>query len=142
MVLAGNCFTFGRLVQAVVTAVVALQGVPAIAEAGSVQQSHLLRCLSQLNDDVLASYLLPKLVHQGSAAAVALSCSHMRRLCQHNTQHLDLTKQLEGGDSPCHSPERARQLVAAFPNCTSLDFAWASSSMADVYRSIGQLLAG
>jgi hypothetical protein len=106
------------------------------------QQSHLLRCLSQLNDDVLAAYLLPKLVQQRSARAVALSCSHMRRLCQHNTQHLDLTKQLQDACNPCHSPELARQLVAAFPNCTSLDFAWASSSMADVYRSISQLLAG
>jgi hypothetical protein len=118
----------------------AVQAAP--AAAGSVQQSHLLRCLSQLNNDVLASYLLPKLVQQGSARAVALSSSHMRRLCQHNTQHLDLSKQLQGGYSPCHNPELARQLVAAFPNCTSLDFAWASSSMADVYRNIGQLLAG
>jgi hypothetical protein len=106
------------------------------------QQSPLLRCLSQLNDDVLTAHLLPKLVEQGSAGAVFCSCSQFRRLIQACIQHLDLTKQLKDADNPCHSPELARQLVAAFPNCTSLDFAWSSSSMANVYRSISPLLAG
>jgi hypothetical protein len=114
----------------------------AAAEARSVQQSPFLRCLSQLNDDVLQAFLLPKLVQQGSAGAVALSCSQLRRLCQHNVQHLDLTKQLHDVDNLCHSPELARQLVTAFPNCTSVDFAWANTSMADVCGSISPLLAG
>jgi hypothetical protein len=105
-------------------------------------ESALMRCLSQLNDDVLTSYLLPKLVEQGSAGAVALSCSQLRRLCQLSTQHLDLSKQLQDGDNPCQDVKLARQLVAAFPNCTLLDFAWASSSVVRVSRSITPLLAG
>ena len=120
-----------------------VQGVQhAPVAAGSVQQSPFLSCLSQLNDDVLASFLLPRLMQQGSAGAAALSCSQLRRLCQPCVQHLDLTEELQDGDNPCHSPELAMQLLAAFPNCTSLDFAWGSSSMADVYSNIGQLLAG
>jgi hypothetical protein len=95
-----------------------------------------------LNDDVLTAHLLPKLVEQGSAGAVMLTCSQLRGLLQPSIQHLDLTKQLQDADNPCHSPELAKQLVAAFPNCTSLDFAWARSSMAAINRSISPLLSG
>jgi hypothetical protein len=98
-----------------------------------------VRCLSQLNDDVLTAYLLPKLVEQGCKCAVALTCSQLRRLCQLSTQHLDLSKQLQ--DNPCHDPEIAQQLVARFPHCTSLDFAWANSSTADAYSGLSPLLA-
>ena len=105
-------------------------------------ESALLRCLYQLNDDVLTAFLVPKLVEQGSAGAVALSCSQLRRLCHLSTQHLDLSKQLQDGDNPCHDPNLARQLVAAFPTCTSLEFAWASDSLVNVYHSITPLLAG
>jgi hypothetical protein len=121
-----------------------LQAVPAAqgAAGDGGQQSPLLRCLSQLNDDVLTAHLLPKLVEQGSAGAVVLTCSQLRRLLQLGVQHLDLTKQLQDADNPCHSPELARQFIAAFPNCTSLGFAWASSSMVNVYRSISPLLSG
>ena len=104
-------------------------------------ESALLCCLSQLNDDVLTAYLLPMLVEQGSAGAVALTCSQLRRLCQLSTQHLDLSKQLQDADNPCHDAKLARQLVAAFPNCTSLAFAWATDSLLNVYRSVTPLLA-
>ena len=117
-----------------------LQAVPEAAAEPASQQSPLLRCLAQLNDDVLTAHLLPKLVEQGSAGAVVLACSQLRRLLQPSIQHLDLTKQLQ--EDPCHSPVLARQLLAAFPNCTSLNFAWASSSMPNIYRSISPLLAG
>jgi hypothetical protein len=118
-----------------------LQAGPAAAEPAG-QQSPLLRCLSQLNDDVLTAHLLPQLVEQGSAGAVFCTCSQLRRLIQPCIQHVDLTKQLQDADNPCHSQGLARQLVAAFPNCTSLDFAWASKNMAKVQRSISTLLEG
>lgn len=119
-----------------------LQAVPEAAAEPASQQSPLLRCLSQLNDDVLTAHLLPKLSELGSAGAVVLTCSQLRRLLQPGIQHLDLARQLQDADNPCHSPVLARQLLAAFPNCTSLNFAWASSSMPNVYRSISPLLAG
>jgi hypothetical protein len=106
------------------------------------QQSPLLRCLSQLNDDVLTAHLLPKLVEQGSASAVYRSCSQFRRLLQPSIQHLDLTKQLQDADNPCHSLGLAMQLGAAFSHCTSLDFAWASKNMAKVQRNVYSLLEG
>jgi hypothetical protein len=91
---------------------------------------------------VLTAHLLPKLVEQGSAGAVVLTCSQLRRLLQPSIQHLDLTKQLQGAVSPCHSPQLARQWVAAFPNCTCLEFAWTHHSMSAINRSISPLLAG
>jgi hypothetical protein len=103
-------------------------------------QSPLLRCLSLLNDEVLTAYLLPKLVEQGCVGAVALTCSQLRRLCQVGTQHLDLSQQLQ--DNPCHIPDIAKQLVARFPHCTSLDFAWVDCSAANAYSCISPLLAG
>jgi hypothetical protein len=102
----------------------------------------MLRCLSQLNDDVLTAHLLPKLVKQGLAGAVVLTCSQLRRLVQPSIQHLDLTKQLQDADNPCCSPKLAGQLVAAFHNCTSLELAWVGSRMLHVYRNISLLLSG
>ena len=122
---------------------VCLQVQPPPAPGQNQQPPPLLRCLSQLNDDVLAACLLPKLEEQGSAAAVALTCTQLRALCQRSTQHLHLSEELADADNPCHSPDVARQLVAAFPNCTSLDFAWhCSSIVGNVYRSFSPLLAG
>lgn len=95
-----------------------------------------------LNDDVLAACLLPKLVEQGIAGSVALTCSQLRKLCQHGTRHLNLTKQLQDCDNAFRSAKLARQLVAAFPNCTSLAFAWDISSLVNVHHSIGLLLDG
>jgi hypothetical protein len=112
------------------------------AEAGAGQQSHLLRCLSELNDDVLTAHLLPKLTEQGSAGIVFCTCSQLRRLIQPSVQHLKFTKHLQDADNPCFSLKLARHLVATFPNCTSLELAWVGSHMLHVYRNIHLLLAG
>jgi hypothetical protein len=117
-----------------------MQAISAAAEAS--QQSHLLRCLSQLNDGVLTTHLLPKLTEQGSAGAVSCTCSRLRRLIQTSIEHLDLTKHFQDADNPCCSPKLAGQLVAAFPNCTSLELAWVGRHMLHVYRNTSLLLAG
>jgi hypothetical protein len=57
-------------------------------------------------------------------------------------QHLSLAKGQQDADHPFHSLKLAKQIAAAFPNCTNLEFAWSSSSMVNVHRSISQLLAG
>lgn len=114
-----------------------MQALPAAAGG----QCFLLCCLSQLNDDVFSSYLLPKLIEQGSAGAVAFTCSQLRRLCQSSTQHLDLSAQ-PLHDSPCNNPALAKQLVAAFPQCSSLKVAWHSSSLDGVHEHISTLLRG
>ncbi len=91
---------------------------------------------------MLTAYLLPKLVEQGSAGAVALTCSTLCELCQLGTLHLDLSKQLPAAENPCLSAKMVRQLVAAFPNCTSLAFAWDANKLVNVPGSIRLLLAG
>jgi hypothetical protein len=113
----------------------------AIWGAASYEPKSLLQCISNLNVEVLTTYLLPKLVQQGSAAAVALTCTQLRSLCQFSIQHLDLSQQLQQ-DNPCHDPKLARQLVAAFPNCTSLYLTWGRSSVVGAYSGIHPLLAG
>jgi hypothetical protein len=118
-----------------------VQAAPADA-AVAAGESPFLRCITLLKDDVLTRYLLPKLVEQGSAAAVALTCSRLRRLCQHSTLHLNLAKELEGADSPWRRPVLAERLVEAFPNCTSLACALDSSGLEDVYLSIRIMLSG
>jgi hypothetical protein len=90
----------------------------------------------------LTAHLLPKLIEQGSAGAVRLTCSQLHSLLQPSIQHLNLTKGQQDADHPFHSLKVAKQIAAAFPNCTNLEFAWSSSSMVNVYRSISQLLAG
>jgi hypothetical protein len=97
--------------------------------------------LSQINGDVLISHLLPRLVEQESAAAVVLTCSQLRRLLQHSVQHLNLIKQLQDTDNPCHSRALAKQLVEAFPGCTSLEFAW-GPNIYNLCHNINPLLAG
>jgi hypothetical protein len=119
-----------------------VQAAPADAAIAAGCASPFLRCVTLLNDDVLTSYLLPKLVEQGSAGAVTLTCSQLRKLCQRSVQHLNLTKQLQGADNPCRTPVLADRLGSTFPNCSSLECAWDSSSLADVYRSIRMMLAG
>jgi hypothetical protein len=54
-------------------------------------QSALLRCLSRLDVDTWAHVLLPKLIGQGSAQDVALTCSQLRDLCFGAVQHIDLS---------------------------------------------------
>jgi hypothetical protein len=106
------------------------------------EQSSLLDCLSQLNDEVLTAHLLPKLLEQGSAGAVFSTCSQLRRLFQPDIKHLHFTSQLPDADNPCLHQELVMQLVTVFPNCTSLDFEWAGRQMEDVHQNISPLLAG
>ncbi len=132
---------------AFLTSAQATPAAAAAAAAGGVPaglQSPLLCCLSQLNDDMIAAHLLPKLVEHGSASAVFRTCSQLRRLIQPIVQHLDLTKQLQETYNPCHSPKLAKQLIAHFPNCTVLKCAWisGSSSVKDLHRSMSLLLKG
>jgi hypothetical protein len=44
-------------------------------------QAALLRCLSRLDVDTWAQVLLPKLIAQGSARDITLTCSELRDLC-------------------------------------------------------------
>jgi hypothetical protein len=59
------------------------------------QPSALLDCLSQLNEDVWAQVLLPKLREQGSAVAVALTCSRLRDLCYASHTCIELGELLD-----------------------------------------------
>jgi hypothetical protein len=63
------------------------------------EKSALLRCLSQLNDDAWAQVLLPKLIAQGSAQAVAGTCSQLRDLCFGGVRSLDLSSLQDSSDT-------------------------------------------
>jgi hypothetical protein len=95
-----------------------VQDTPSAASSGP-QPSALLHCLSQLNTDAWAQVLLPKLVDQGSAAAVALSCSQLRDLCYSSRQSLKLGALLDSTDSWGLRSE-LQNLPANFPNCSSV----------------------
>jgi hypothetical protein len=76
--------------------------------------------LEKLNDDVWQQILLPKLQEQGSAGAVALSCTQLRRLCQHSIDTLNLTNM---AISPTSTQQLACHTAAAathFPNCRTV----------------------
>jgi hypothetical protein len=83
------------------------------------QHSALLRCLSQLNSDAWAQVLLPKLVEQGSADKVALTCRQLRDLSFSSIQKLDLC-------DPHNSPSNSQlglwmeALPTHFPDCTTV----------------------
>lgn len=82
-----------------------------------ISDSPLLRCLGQLNDDVWTEILLQKLLVDGSAPAVALTCSRMRQLCQHSRQQLKLTS-LDSADTATVR-RWTEQLPQRFPACSS-----------------------
>lgn len=87
--------------------------VPSIMHAST---PPFLRFLSHLDGPTWAYVLLSKLIDQGSAGAVALTCSQLRKLCQEEIQHVDLV-------SICGSRETASSVVKLperFPNVTSL----------------------
>jgi hypothetical protein len=52
--------------------------------------SPLLRCMDQLDMDTLVQVLLPKLMQQGSAHSVAVTCSRLRDLCYSSVEALQL----------------------------------------------------
>lgn len=88
--------------------------------------SALIRCLQQLDDDVWAEVLLPKLVKDKSAAAVAASCSTLRKLCHGSVRKLNLIA------VGCSSAMTGRRQFAAlhqhFPDCTTVKVALSGDS--------------
>lgn len=61
--------------------------------------SALLRCLSQLDEGAWAQVLLPKLIAQGSAQAVAATCSQLRDLCFGAVVSLNLSSLQDSSDT-------------------------------------------
>ena len=84
-------------------------------------QSELLRCLSQLNDDVWSEVLLPKLLEQGSAANMALSCMQLRDMCHRNRQRLNLGR-LHTSSDPQAVQDWTANLAEHFPACRHIQF--------------------
>jgi len=83
-------------------------------------QSPFLHCLQQLNDDAWTQVLLPKLIEQGSAADVALTCSQLRDLCNHNVETIDL-KALAEEEDVRDFDRWLQPLPAHYPNCKSAE---------------------
>jgi hypothetical protein len=85
------------------------------------QPSALLQCLSQLNADTWAQVLLLKLVEQGSAADVALTCSQLRDLCYSSRQSINLGALLDSSE-----PSKLKSVISGlplhFPNCSAVSF--------------------
>jgi hypothetical protein len=77
----------------------------------------------QLSDGPWAQLLLPKLIRQGSAAAVALTCSQMRDLCYSSRQSVNLGRLLERtAYEPSNLMSWVQSLPAHFPNCSTVSF--------------------
>jgi hypothetical protein len=93
-----------------------VQVIPMIQKTGS----PLLQCLEKLNDDVWEQVLLPKLQEQGSPAAVALSCSQLRRLCQHSIDTLSFRNLTSSSTSAQQLACQATAAAAHFPNCRAV----------------------
>lgn len=75
----------------------------------------------QLSDGLWAQVLLPKLVRQGSAAAVALTCSQMRDLRYSSRQRVNLGGLLERtAVEPIYLKSWVQVLPAHFPNCSEV----------------------
>jgi hypothetical protein len=72
-----------------------------------------------LNTDTWAQVLLPKLVEQGSAAAVALTCSQMRDLCYSSRQSINLGALLDSSE-PWNLRSLVQRLPLHFPNCSTV----------------------
>lgn len=79
-----------------------------------------LRCMDQLDMDTLSQVLLPKLMQQGSAHSVALTCSRLRDLCCSNVQALKL--KAVPGCMPDVAAVKAwgQSLSAHFTSCRSI----------------------
>jgi hypothetical protein len=104
-----------RLADVGLTVVACLQ-VPAWS-ASSSSQSALLQCLSQLDCDTWAEALLPKLIDNGSAGNVALTCAQLRSLCHGSRQQLNL-RSLHSHADPSHVLDWTAGLADRFPNCS------------------------
>lgn len=81
--------------------------------------SPLLTCLTKLNDDARAEVLLPKLIKQGSAKAVAATCTQLRDLCFRTVQTVKLAD-LHLIPDTYSAEDWVAPLPEHFCNCTSL----------------------
>jgi hypothetical protein len=88
--------------------------------ASSSSQSALLQCLSQLNSDTWAEALLPKLVDNGSAGNVALTCAQLRTLCHGSRQQLNL-RSLHSHEDPCQVLDWTAGLADRFSYCSCVE---------------------
>jgi hypothetical protein len=80
-----------------------------------------LHSMLRLRDGPWAQALLPKLVEQGSAAAVALTCSQMRDLCCSSRRSLKLGGLLERtAVEPGKLKSWVQDLPKHFPNCSAV----------------------
>ncbi len=82
-------------------------------------QSALLHCLSSLDVDAWAQVLLPKLVDQGPAGDVALTCSQLRDLCFGAVQDIDLSSLHNSSDTSAVG-DWAHSIPQHFKNVTSV----------------------
>ena len=86
---------------------------------------------------------MPKLLDQGSAPDVALTCTQLRSLCYHSVQHLDFYRRerdaCEGEDPACSYAD-GKKLEAHFPNCRSIRVCWADIRATDVSSGMLGLL--
>jgi hypothetical protein len=93
--------------------------IPVHQRSPAPQPSALLQCLSQLNADTWAQVLLPKLVEQGSAADVALTCSQLRDLCYSIRRSINLGALLDSSE-----PSRLKSVVSGlpvrYPDCSAV----------------------
>lgn len=87
------------------------------------QWSAFLRCLSQLNDDAWAQALLPKLISQGSAQAVAGTCSQLRDLCFRGVRSLDLSSLQDSSDTS-NLEAWVQTIPSHFKHVTTVDLAF------------------
>lgn len=69
--------------------------------------------------DTWAQVLLPKLIEQGSAADLALTCSQLRDLCYSSSQSIDLGP-LPDSTGPSNLKLWVRDLPVHFPNCSTV----------------------
>jgi hypothetical protein len=92
---------------------------PSHQRTSAPQPSALLHCLSQLNTDAWAQVLLPKLIEQGSAANVALTCSQLRELCYSSRQCINLGAFLDSSE-PSSLKSVVSGLPMHFPYCSAV----------------------
>lgn len=76
--------------------------------------------LSRLNSDTWSQVLLPKLIKQASAGAVALTCSQLRDVMYHGVQQVDLSSLTGYTLNPAEAKWLVRFVPQRFPGCTSV----------------------
>jgi hypothetical protein len=90
--------------------------------------SALLRCLERLNHDVWADVLLPKLIADQTAGAVAASCSALRRLCHGSVRKLNLTPLGSSSSAAITVQQHLAKLHQHFSDCSTVKMAMVQES--------------